>query len=66
MSASTAVFIFPVFFTLANCTVVKRVCVFPYVHAFVQVCVSEWRPEADIRNLSQSLSNLFTEAGSRG
>lgn len=66
MSASTAVFLFPGFFTLANCIVVKRVCVFLYVHAHVQVCVSDWRPEADIRNLSQSLSNLFTEAGSRG
>lgn len=62
MSASTAVFIFPVFFhtgRLHYCHEGMR------VHACMQVCVNEWRPEADTRNLSQSLSNLFTEAGSR-
>lgn len=79
VSASIAVFIFLVFFTfstLANCIIVKRVRMFPYVHAHVkrvcmfpyvrvQVCVNEWRPEADIGSLSQSLSRFLTEAGSR-
>lgn len=43
---------------------VRQLCVFPYVHAHVQVCAFKQKPEADIRSLSQSLSNIFIEAGS--